>query len=75
LFVHLDVFKFDPEYEENEEKYQAVKREILGEDGDEAEGSDDDSGSDGSEDEDEDEEEETKGIKLLFIPFSNGLYS
>ena len=52
-----------------------MKREILGEDGDEAEGSDDDSGSDGSEDEDEDEEEETKGIKLLFIPFSNGLYS
>ena len=60
MFVHLDVFKFDPEYEENEEKYQAVKREILGEDRDEAQGSDDDIGSDGSED--EDEEEETNGI-------------
>jgi pre-mRNA-splicing factor CWC22 len=26
----LDVFKYDPEYEENEAKYQSIKKEILG---------------------------------------------
>lgn len=52
----LNVFKYDPDFEANEEKYQAVKKEILGEEGDEAEGSDDESGSDESEDSDEEEE-------------------
>ena len=27
-----DIFKFDPNYFENEEKYKAIKAEILGED-------------------------------------------
>ena len=27
----LDVFKVDPEYEENEKKYSEIKKEILGE--------------------------------------------
>ena len=27
-----DIFKFDPDYLENEEKYKAIKAEILGED-------------------------------------------
>lgn len=50
-FAHrgLDVFKFDPNYLENEEKYKEIKAEILGED------SDDESGS-GSESDSEDEE-------------------
>ena len=61
--ILLDVFKFDPEYEANEEKYQAVKKEIFGEEGDEAEGSDDESGSDASED--SDEEEETKSPEAI----------
>ena len=26
----LNVFKVDPEYEENEEKFKAIKRELLG---------------------------------------------
>jgi pre-mRNA-splicing factor CWC22 len=36
----LDVFRFDPEYEENEQKYQEIKSEILGEDSDDGESSD-----------------------------------
>ncbi|KAK7061197.1 hypothetical protein R3P38DRAFT_3383459 [Favolaschia claudopus] len=47
----LNVFKFDPNYLENEEKYKAMKAEILGEDDDEEE-----SGSEESSDEDEEEE-------------------
>ena len=46
-----DIFKFDPDYLENEEKYKAIKAEILGEDSSE-EGSE--SGSD-EESEGEDE--------------------
>ena len=28
--MHLDVFKEDPEFAQHEEEYQAIKREILG---------------------------------------------
>lgn len=45
----LDIFKFDPNYLENEEKYKAIKAEILGED------SDEETDSEESESEDEDE--------------------
>lgn len=44
-----DIFKLDPDYLENEEKYKEIKAEILGE-----EGSDEESGSESDEDEDED---------------------
>lgn len=44
-----DIFKFDPNYLENEEKYKSIKAEILGED------SDDELGSEESSDDDEDE--------------------
>ncbi|KAJ3573317.1 hypothetical protein NP233_g2517 [Leucocoprinus birnbaumii] len=47
----LNIFKFDPNYLENEEKYKAIKAEILGEDSDE-DGSDSES-EESSEDEDE----------------------
>ncbi|KAJ6514583.1 MIF4G-domain-containing protein [Mycena vulgaris] len=46
----LNIFKFDPNYLENEEKYKSIKAEILGEDEDEESGSDE-----SSEEEDEDE--------------------
>lgn len=57
----LNIFKYDPDYEENEAKYNAIKAEILGEDGSDESGSsgDDESGS-GSEEEDEDEDDENK---------------
>lgn len=58
--VCLDVFKFDPNYLETEEKYKEIKAEILGEGSD-----DDESGSSGSESDDEDEE--AGEPKLLFI--------
>lgn len=51
----LNVFKFDTDYEENEEAYKRLKAEILGEDDDD--GSDDDADSDASS---EDEEVEAK---------------
>ena len=55
----LDIFKFDPNFLENEEKYKAIKAEILGEDSDEDEsGSEDDSSDDSSDDE--------QGKALLF---------
>ncbi|ELQ44449.1 pre-mRNA-splicing factor cwc22 [Pyricularia oryzae] len=46
----LNIFKFDPEYEENEEKYKKLKAEILGE-GSDYEDDSDDEGSDSSDDE------------------------
>ncbi|KAF8177606.1 MIF4G-domain-containing protein [Pholiota molesta] len=51
----LNIFKFDPNYLENEEKYKAIKNEILGEDSDEESGSEEE-----EEESDEDEVAETK---------------
>ena len=45
-YVSRDVFKFDPTFLENEEKYKSMKAEILGED--EESGSDEDDDSDAS---------------------------
>lgn len=50
-----DIFKADPKFTENEEKYSEIKREILGDSDDED--SDAESGS-----EDEDDEDENDGI-------------
>lgn len=61
----LNIFKFDPNYTENEEKYNAIKAEILGED----EGSDESGSSgSGSEEEDSDEysdEEEEQKMEIM----------
>jgi pre-mRNA-splicing factor CWC22 len=56
----LNIFKFDPQWEENEEEYRKTKAEILGEGSDE-EGDDDDS--DDSEDNEERQEEKVLEIK------------
>ena len=45
-----DVFKYDPNFLENEEEYKKFKTEVLGEDSDEDDGSD---GSDSSNDSDD----------------------
>jgi len=59
LTTGLDIFKFDPNYIENEERYKAIKAEILGEGSE-----DEESGSEESEEEDEDEAvEEKEGIE------------
>ena len=56
-----DIFKFDPHFLENEEKYKEIKAEILGEDSDEESGS-------GSE-EDSDEHEDEGNISSRFVAF------
>ncbi|PMD24138.1 MIF4G-domain-containing protein [Hyaloscypha hepaticicola] len=55
----LNIFKFDPEWEENEEEYRRTKAEILGEGSEEG----DDSDSDDSEDDEERQEEKVLEIK------------
>ncbi|KAI6164186.1 MIF4G-domain-containing protein [Pisolithus thermaeus] len=52
----LNIFKYDASYVENEEKYKAIKAEILGE------GSEDESGSAESSEEEEEEAEEQEDI-------------
>lgn len=53
----LNIFKFDPNFLENEEKYKEMKREILGDSDEDESGSG--SGESGSEDEDDEDEVET----------------
>jgi pre-mRNA-splicing factor CWC22 len=54
----LNIFKFDPEYEENEEQYKKLKAEILGEE----EGSDAEY-TDESDDDEEDEVQKAEDVK------------
>jgi pre-mRNA-splicing factor CWC22 len=51
----IDIFKFDPNYLENEEKYKAIKAEILGDESDEE-----------PESSEESEEDEDEGKKTAF---------
>ncbi|XP_053554494.1 pre-mRNA-splicing factor CWC22 homolog isoform X2 [Bombina bombina] len=66
----LNVFKMDPNFLENEEKYKTIKKEILDEgDSDSNDGDDDDAGGsedDSDEDENDDDNEEagTEGAKM-----------
>jgi pre-mRNA-splicing factor CWC22 len=55
---HLDVFSYDPNFEENEKKYEKIKKEILGEDDEENEEVDGDGYVDNNDAEDEDDAEE-----------------
>ena len=55
----LNVFRFDQEFLSNEAKYEAMKREILGEESDDEEGSEE-----GSDDEDEEEIEEQRETQI-----------
>lgn len=54
----LNIFKFDPEYEEHEEAYKKLKAEILGE------GSDYEDDSDAEDESSESEDEETKAVEI-----------
>ncbi|CAG9972176.1 unnamed protein product [Clonostachys byssicola] len=56
----LNVFKFDPEWEEHEEEYKKLKAEILGEGSDDEDDEDDEDESS----EEEEEEEETKAMEI-----------
>lgn len=57
----LNVFQFDPKFEENEAKYQEIKKDILDESGSE----DDGSGEEEDEEEDSDDEEAAPGVGLI----------
>ncbi|PTB64283.1 MIF4G-domain-containing protein [Trichoderma citrinoviride] len=57
----LNIFKYDPEWEEHEEAYKKLKAEILGEASDDEEGDDDDEEDESSEDE---ENEEAKAMEI-----------
>ena len=59
MHLFVDVFKFDPEYQANEEKYRALKKEILG-DSSSSEGSDEES----EEGETEGEDADTKAMDI-----------
>ena len=56
----LNVFKFDPEWEEHEEAYKKLKAEILGE----ASGSDDDEDEDDDDDSDDEEAKEEREMEI-----------
>ncbi|XP_023232118.1 pre-mRNA-splicing factor CWC22 homolog isoform X1 [Centruroides sculpturatus] len=66
----LNVFKFDPEYEANEEKYQEIKKEILGGDSDLS----DDNSDEESDEENEDGDDENEGMKLRTCTCINKIY-
>ncbi|KAK0711081.1 hypothetical protein B0H67DRAFT_646488 [Lasiosphaeris hirsuta] len=55
----LNIFKFDPDWESNEEEYKKLKAEILGEGSDDEDDEDDESGSESDE-----EDEEQKAIEI-----------
>lgn len=57
----LNIFKYDPDWEEHEEAYRKLKAEILGEDSGDEDG--DESGSDESSDDEEAEQERAMEIK------------
>lgn len=61
----LNIFKFDPDYQENEEKYASIKAEILGEGSDaDDESGDSDEESDESEDEDDEEQQIQQKLQI-----------
>ncbi|KAG6682846.1 hypothetical protein I3843_13G143300 [Carya illinoinensis] len=61
--ITLDIFKADPNFIENERRYEEVRKTILGEESDDEDGSD--AGSDDDEDdEDESEEEDEEQMKI-----------
>ncbi|KAK6537856.1 pre-mRNA-splicing factor cwc22 [Orbilia ellipsospora] len=63
----LNVFKFDPHYEEHENLYKRTRAEILGEES----GSEDADGSDNADEDESDEEQDEKEKQLLIQDQSN----
>ena len=59
------MFKADPDYLANEDKYKELKKEILAEGSSDEEGSGDESGSDESSDDDGDEEKEEQKQDII----------
>ncbi|XP_039010079.1 pre-mRNA-splicing factor CWC22 homolog [Hibiscus syriacus] len=62
--ITLDIFKPDPQFLENEKRYEEVKKTILGEESEGEEGSDAGSGDEEDEDDDESDEEDEEKMKI-----------
>ncbi|KAL2752492.1 hypothetical protein ACRALDRAFT_1011715, partial [Sodiomyces alcalophilus JCM 7366] len=60
----LNVFKYDPDWEEHEAAYQKLKAEILGEGSDYEDDDDDDDDDSSDDDEDDEENEEQKAMEI-----------
>ncbi|XP_010472850.1 PREDICTED: pre-mRNA-splicing factor CWC22 homolog [Camelina sativa] len=60
----LDVFKPDPDFVENEKKYEALKKELLGEEESEDEDGSDASSEDNDEEEDDSDEEDEEQMRI-----------
>lgn len=58
ICAHLDIFKPDPDFLENEKRYEELKKTILGEESEDEEGSD--AVSDGEDDDEDDDDEESE---------------
>ncbi|XP_027343564.1 pre-mRNA-splicing factor CWC22 homolog [Abrus precatorius] len=61
--ISLDIFKPDPNFGENEKRYEELKKTMLGEESEDEEGSDVESDDDDEDDESDEEDEETMQIK------------
>jgi len=64
----IDVYKFDPDFEANEERYKSLRAEILGSDNEEESGSENDGDGDDDDDDDDDDDEddgEEKGTVIF----------
>lgn len=68
----LNVFKLDPDYEENEERYKSIKKEILSEGSDSDDGETDDSDENSNEN---DVEEGAEGDQVIFDNTETNLIS
>jgi pre-mRNA-splicing factor CWC22 len=62
----LNIFKFDPDYEDNESKYKILKKEILDE-SDESDSNEESGDEDEDDDDDEDDENDEAKEKKVFI--------
>ncbi|KAL0390831.1 UNVERIFIED_CONTAM: Pre-splicing factor cwc22 [Sesamum calycinum] len=65
--IALDIFKPDPQFPENENRYEELKKQILGEESDDDADSDadaDDADSDDEDDEESEDEEEEEQMKI-----------
>ncbi|CAN8240485.1 unnamed protein product [Cochlearia groenlandica] len=62
--ISLDVFKPDPNFLENEKKYEALKKELLGEDESEDEDGSDASSEDNDDEEDDSDEEDEEQMRI-----------
>jgi pre-mRNA-splicing factor CWC22 len=69
-FHCLDVFKYDDQYEENENKYKEIRKTILDESSDDEDGS---SSSKSDDDDDADEEEQEANSKLISFSFQDSI--